>query len=1547
MAVIESFLVTALPFSADPAQHRHISLFITHRLTPNDAQGEVGDFPNIARWTDLLAGSTVTVTGHTSGGAARAIAVTPQWAQLDTTLWPRVFSEDLPVLPWNTPDPASKQWRTFPAHRMQAHALTAHALSTYSSPVTPPSTSQSLLAAPLLQALFHVRDSSVAHLLESQPELDARVTKLLDSGTAHGPFVADVDASLRYLMLLAGDAHLAHRYYDRPEEQGEYHAKPTGASTPPVVQPPPDFHRRASLIGDLSPLLRKLGLVIDLEVIDVSQLAGLADITAQVTVPGLANPITTQPRVSCQLAGGTFTAVSTGDYHQAMLRLGDEDLYTLLDLDPDASGLKLEQYVRNIPRMAAVEANGDPGNAAPSTLRATGFAIARNDRATPVKEQLTDAPKKDADLASGKAAPLYLEDVARGVRLEVWDDVSKIWHSLHRRLLTVDIDGAGGPVLSEAPDCGFLQGAALTRSGDDPNAPLNLHEVLAGWDGWSLSAPRPGKVVVHDDDPGHDREHEKLVDPPVPVPDPDHPVANTVKVEPGTLPRLRYGRNYSFRAWAVDLAGNSSPHTVAGPADAGTSGVSGTGPPAGAGNAPARASAPDGPLASHAAEAAATERLSALGPTTLGAGATAKTLSEDLRQLRGAVLQARPLPEGLQLDASDAPRSVAEVATITGHEELDRVIKARRTARVPAPAAAARQALVEQAMTTQLHAAPELVRRTDTQVASATFAQALTTSAASLPELQQVGLGGVYVGLLDGVTAPRPFLRWDPVLEPTVVPRFAYTDAESLLTLVIRSGVEGPGPDGITMTVVPPDQYVASVQAATPDYATNWRADSQRHLVPPKATQYECELHGLFDAAMGAGDPASIKAALAVALRESGTLTDTTIADLAEPGVRNPVVGIELVTGPTADDPLHTDPAQIPRGDGLSRGQYAIHTEEDLALPYLPDPLADGVSFMFPDAGKGTVLSGLLAMEGTHLPYGGAWPERIPWRMVLASSDTLRAEADGAVVTFGLPAGQQLRMRLSSSLLEKSLDLLGLWRSMPANVASDPMLTEAAVDGWLWALTPATSLRLVHAVPRPLLAPHFTLLRPTRTAGSTTVTLVAGVDVHGASTDRLDIEAKWTEIVDDVTKPAVERVDANAQACHTTVAADEDLAVLADADFDLPLPDGTVVHVHAAQHHLGDTKHRMIDYRARGTTRFAEYFDPHLFPTTDDKSVAGPWRRVNVPSSARPPKPVVHDVLPLLRWHEETEQNQPFALSRTRACGVRIYLERPWFASGNGELLGVLLRSGPDALTGNEVSQWGADPVFRQQGPVERGELPLTDFLQASGLDDSDEDARPVRRPAIEHLVDLPGTPEAYVLGYRPEWSAERNMWFVDIAVDPGTAFWPFLRLSVARYQPSSLPGLALSPVAKCDFVQLLPPRTALLSRPDADTARIIVTGPVGIPHLPNSRDDGLVSLFESRVMIARLEKRVRAVPTDLGWTTVHTQVLPVRGMSGATVSWAGELTLPKPIAPVRPGANSQWRVVVEEWEGLPADPVPYEGAVVADGLRLGRRIMYADQLHL
>ncbi len=877
---------------------------------------------------------------------------------------------------------------------------------------------------------------------------------------------------------------------------------------------------------------------------------------------------------------------------------------------------------------------------------------------------------------------------------------------------------------------------------------------------------------------------------------------------------------------------------------------------------------------------------------------------------------------------------------------MDVVVRARTTERAGRTGLTgpSRRARIETAFHEGAAAVPHLMERIDVRLDPSLLGSALATSVETQPDLPAI-TAPVVKELEDLVTTPRPFLRWDPIVEPVVVPRHPYTEAESQLTLVIRSGVDHPdGEDPYAIAILDPAAYAAQIKAAHPELDLEWRATSQRHIAPPKSSQFEAELHGRFDAAFGGIDPAAVRTALGVALRESGTLLDPTVADIDNPGERLPQPGIAFHSGPTAEVPDVTDPADLERGAGLTPGQYVVHATDELTLPYLPDPLARRFSMTFPDAGQGHHLFGLWAIEGVMLPYAGRWPEWRPYRMVLESGSVLGARSTAKVVRFAVPPGEQLRMNLSSALRREDLDLLGLWRSLPELIRSLDVVADAAADGWLWWLTPATQVRLVHAVPKPVEVPRTTVLVPVRVADGTDVRLFGGVDLHGPSTERLDVEAEWTEWVDDISKPAgPEQITVSAAAAATSVAYDEDLVVLGgEKDASIPLPDGTTLSVHAAVHQLGDTRHRTIDYRMRATTRYREYFDPRVLPTVDDVSVVGPATRLDVPNTARPNKPLVHDVIPLFRWHEETEPAQPFGLRRTRRSGLRVYLERPWYSSGDGELLGLALALGKDTLTENHVCLWGGDPAYLQAGPAHRSILPLTDLTHLVGLDDRREGGRPVGTPAVQTLVDVPGKPPVWVLGYEPVFSPERGLWFADIALDPGTAIWPFVRLALTRFQPSSLPEKHLSPVVLTDFVPLPPERTATLTRPDRRHARVVVTGPIGVPNMGIARLGFVESLLASRTMRARLERRVPGIPSDLGWETISSLDLPILGLQGTVVSWSGELELPLSVPPRRPGANQTWRVVLEEWETLPADATDGSGELSTQS-----RIVYADHLPL
>ena len=1091
-----------------------------------------------------------------------------------------------------------------------------------------------------------------------------------------------------------------------------------------------------------------------------------------------------------------------------------------------------------------------------------------------------------------------------------------------------------GKVLDALPEEGFIQGTAAHESAGVDDSPIHVHEAVFGWEGWSLSASRPGKRVRHE------AGKELVENTPTNTPNPVHPILITNEVQAGTLPRLRFGRFYAMRAWLVDLAGNSRPHDLEPPA------------------------VPAAPVAAALGPLLATRAVAADAAARLPAG---------LRAATNAMLGTR-VTETVPAQAPAGFASAEHEALVRGR------LGERRSGRAPvesdAVARVGRSLLVERSLAAAVgDAGQPFVAETAARTAEL-LAPLLTSQLTAAPA---GGWARAIARALDTVTPLRPFLRWDPVPSPAVVPLRRYTEGESVRVLVVRSGVT-QDPATLAITVTPPNDYAAAVELAHPGLDLGYLAVSERHLAPPKTSQVQAELHGMFDEAIGSTHAADHRHALGIALLENGSFLDLDIANIANPPARvaQPGVRLEMQPGTPQADPVTLpllgpdDPPAPGKSDQLPPGQYVVHDTPDLVLPYLPDPVARGVSFVFEDAGLDRAIPFPFGTEGFTARYGGAWPEIEPFRLVLQGAAELSGDVTGRVVDVSLPPGDVQRFRLASSLDRADLDIFGPWRSLPQPVRDDANVAEAAADGWLWGLTPFEDVTLVHAVPRPLEVPRPTKLVPKRGEGSTHVTLQGAVDLHGPSTAQLAADAAWTDKVDDLTLPTWELRPATGHAFASPVLPYEDLAILSYAEGEETFAGAGRLRFHAANHELGDTKHRVIEYQFRATTRFPEYFRPDLLaanpavPGDDGRSVVGPKVSVSVPSSARPAAPVLHSVIPLFRWSDGTEPAQPVARRHGRRAGVRIFLERPWFTSGDGELLGVLLGPGGDDTFGPSpddsgfpfVSKWGGDPAWLG-APVENRALELVqldNLLRTLGLDDRPEPGRPSTAPQTLPLASLPERPTVTVLGYTPQYNPERKLWYVDVALDPGPVFWPFVRLAVCRYQPDSIIGCHLSPPVRCDYVQLTPERTTSVGRTDDRHVRVVVSGPIGIRGVPG-RDQARVAgvdwfaqaVSANRQVVARLQRRDPAIPTDLGWKTVAATELVIRGRgaNGYEAAWVGELDAGTTVPLTRPGGNPNWRVTVEEWERLPGDPPPGGHLEVAVGPIWERRLVYADEVHL
>ena len=509
----------------------------------------------------------------------------------------------------------------------------------------------------------------------------------------------------------------------------------------------------------------------------------------------------------------------------------------------------------------------------------------------------------------------------------------------------------------------------------------------------------------------------------------------------------------------------------------------------------------------------------------------------------------------------------------------------------------------------------------------------------------------------------------------------------------------------------------------------------------PRRRNWRPRTAGRFDKAIGTGDAAEIQRLYAVALAERGTLLDQFAPSTTDPLTPREQHGIALVDRPGADtgSEHRATLAEITadRGRPIGEGQYVIHDTEALRLPYLPDPYAQGVSLVFYEAGAPHLLPEAACVASGHRAVSGRVAELQPLRLVVEAGSELRARVEGHEVFVTLPPGEQVRVAMSSTVDQSSLDYFGLWRSHLASVV-DPAdgyttdevvaaaaLMRAASSGWTWWLTPSVDVRLVHAVPAPVRPPRLSamslFLRP---PGRSVAAFTGLVDVHGSSTDMVVVRASWTEQVDDVTAAGPQEVSKSDVVVRSPVGERQRTGVLFLFDFQ---PSGPLaqalggVGFHKMLQTFEDTHYRRVTYVPAGTTRYAEYFEPSQLP---EQTVEGEPVVLDIPSSARPAAPVVLDAVPLLRWEAETEPDEPFAWRQVRRSGVRIWLARPWFSSGDGELLGVLVFDTDEWVPGSDpnglwtrrpkaqqapdgaTSLWGADPIAQHGGATSTATVP-------------------------------------------------------------------------------------------------------------------------------------------------------------------------------------------------------------------------------------------------
>ena len=336
-----------------------------------------------------------------------------------------------------------------------------------------------------------------------------------------------------------------------------------------------------------------------------------------------------------------------------------------------------------------------------------------------------------------------------------------------------------------------------------------------------------------------------------------------------------------------------------------------------------------------------------------------------------------------------------------------------------------------------------------------------------------------------------------------------------------------------------------------------------------------------------------------------------------------------------------------------------------------------------------------------------------------------------------------------------------------------------------------------------------------------------------------------------------------------------------------------------------------MTYTAVATTRFMEYFPDSLRSDSANFTRTSQPVTVSVHNSARPAAPKPLYVIPSFGWELTTEG--AWTVSKRSGGGLRVYLDRPWFSSGEGELLAAVLWgcapppgasflgwAVPDFLKGY-VTQWGKDPIWSAAAPPSQA-VPLPKHFRKAVAVGTEL--------TLDELSNNPFTPFTAV-GHQVSYddTHNRRLWYCDIEMDMGEAYFPFVRLALARYQPQSVPGAHLSRVVLVDFVQLMPI--------DTTSVRLAINGlTYGGPGAP--------------VMTATLQTQPKG-GGDLAWVPVAAIPLTAHTFGGPDTLWTAQITLPAP------RGSRPFRLLIEEFEVFTKD---------APGSQQ-RRLVYADILNL
>lgn len=786
------------------------------------------------------------------------------------------------------------------------------------------------------------------------------------------------------------------------------------------------------------------------------------------------------------------------------------------------------------------------------------------------------------------------------------------------------------------------------------------------------------------------------------------------------------------------------------------------------------------------------------------------------------------------------------------------------------------------------------------------------------------------------------YMRWDPIISPTIAFKAQPVEGESLERMVIRN-------------------YNASDDDSV---SVDTTETSERHFFPPLAAVETCERHGKMDSSP-TGPMNGDNTTYSMIVQRTGANHD-----LPEQWYTRDASG-NLV--PTAT-PKDTDT------------RAPLVTSGATQVPYLPDPLSRGLTLQnVPGLGVGEFMEVTLAgvnMATIASPRGVAsivfdpdasWPAFSSIILKMVSGTTKPSWDTGTrTLTVYVEKGEQVQLTFSSNVGESETEatnnmaIHGMWKAV-ADAGLAPDQQKAAMRGLAWLVTPGRVLNLVHGTQKPLKKPAVKKGEVSFRDFSATDAEITLDDtyVHAKTSHKVDMHSEWSMWIDDVNKPLPEEHKERAFFYEQVVT---------------DLTKDTISNV--AKQEFGDTKYRGVTYVPTATTRFREYMPRAIGNDASKITRRGDGKLLDVLNSKRPDAVKLLYVVPSFHWVEEQRLLVGNTITSTRkGGGLRVWMDRPWYSSGNGELLGVVLystqkwkakpassegKSGKFGKSGttlgftSKVGSLGSSGVVSSMFANTKVDIPETiePFVTQWGLDPiwlsapTPSDATPLVTNFVDPKVVLTnvsleetGVVQRYVVvGYEPQYDADRRKWFCDIAIDPGDSYYPFIKLSLVRLQPMSLSDPDTGRDVYCsrtilsEFCQLAPDRKATVKiEDDKKSITVMVEGKTYRANTTGQIGSEIEVTLEKRTSGA-------AVANDVAWQPVLTQRIDRIHASNV---WAGMVVLPATVD------STQYRVVIKEYEQFFSDTEQRQSNLggMKDGgtmeFTLDKRVVYADVLPL